>query len=54
MVPTSWDDIIEATVQRVGDHGKLLTIVTVNDVEYTIQEGHLPYVGSAWAEYIAY
>ena len=54
MVPTSWGDIIEASVQCVGDHGKLLTIVTVNDVEYTIQEGHLPYVGSAWAEYIAY
>ena len=54
MIPTSWGDIIEASVQCVGDHGKLLTIVTVNDVEYTIQEGHLPYVGSAWAEYIAY
>ena len=54
MIPTSWGDIIEATVQCVGDHGKLLTIVTVNDVEYTIQEGHLPYVGSAWAEYVAY
>lgn len=54
MVPTSWGDIIEASVQCVGDHGKLLTIVTVNDVEYTIQEGHLPYVGSAWAEYVAY
>ena len=54
MIPTSWGDIIEASVQCVGDHGKLLTIVTVNDVEYTIQEGHLPYVGSAWAEYVAY
>ena len=54
MIPTSWGQTIQASVQCVGDHGKLLTIVTVNDVEYTIQEGHLPYVGSAWAEYIAY
>ena len=54
MVPTSWSATVNASVQCVGDHGKLLTIVTVNDVEYTIQEGHLPYVGSAWAEYIAY
>ena len=54
MVPTSWGQTIQASIQCVGDHGKLLTIVTVNDVEYTIQEGHLPYVGSAWAEYIAY
>lgn len=54
MVPTSWGATVNASVQCVGDHGKLLTIVTVNDVEYTIQEGHLPYVGSAWAEYIAY
>ena len=54
MVPTSWGQTVQASVQCVGDHGKLLTIVTVNDVEYTIQEGHLPYVGSAWAEYIAY
>lgn len=54
MIPTSWGQTIQASVQCVGDHGKLLTIVTINDVEYTIQEGHLPYVGSAWAEYIAY
>lgn len=54
MIPTSWGQTVQASVQCVGDHGKLLTIVTVNDVEYTIQEGHLPYVGSAWAEYIAY
>ena len=54
MVPTSWGQTVQASVQCIGDHGKLLTIVTVNDVEYTIQEGHLPYVGSAWAEYIAY
>ncbi len=54
MIPTSWGQTIQASVQCIGDHGKLLTIVTVNDVEYTIQEGHLPYVGSSWAEYIAY
>ena len=28
--------------------------MTIEGVEYTIQEGHLPYVGSAWAEYVAY
>ena len=53
-VPTSWGSSFEVSTQCVGDHGKLLTLVTIEGVEYTIQEGHLPYVGSAWAEYIAY
>lgn len=53
-VPTSWGSSFEVTTQCIGDHGKLLTLVTIEGVEYTIQEGHLPYVGSAWAEYIAY
>lgn len=53
-VPTSWGASIEVSSQCIGDHGKLLTLVTIEGVEYTIQEGHLPYVGSAWAEYVAY
>ena len=53
-VPTSWGSSFEISTQCVGDHGKLLTLVTIEGVEYTIQEGHLPYVGSAWAEYVAY
>ena len=53
-VPTSWGSSFEVTTQCIGDHGKLLTLVTIEGVEYTIQEGHLPYVGSAWAEYVAY
>ena len=53
-VPTSWGSSFEVTTQCIGDHGKLLTLVTIGGVEYTIQEGHLPYVGSAWAEYVAY
>ena len=53
-VPTSWGGSIEVSTQCIGDHGKLLTLVTIEGVEYTIQEGHLPYVGSAWAEYVAY
>ena len=53
-VPTSWGSSFEVSTQCVGDHGKLLTLVTIEGVEYTIQEGHLPYVGSAWAEYVAY
>ena len=53
-VPTSWGSSFEVSTQCIGDHGKLLTIVTIESVEYTIQEGHLPYVGSAWAEYVAY
>ena len=53
-VPTSWGSSFEVSTQCIGDHGKLLTLVTIEGVEYTIQEGHLPYVGSAWAEYIAY
>ena len=53
-VPTSWGSSFEISTQCVGDHGKLLTLVTIGGVEYTIQEGHLPYVGSAWAEYVAY
>ena len=53
-VPTSWGSSFEVSTQCMGDHGKLLTLVTIEGVEYTIQEGHLPYVGSAWAEYIAY
>lgn len=53
-VPTSWGSSIEVSTQCIGDHGKLLTLVTIEGVEYTIQEGHLPYVGSAWAEYVAY
>ena len=53
-VPTSWGSSFEVSTQCIGDHGKLLTLVTIGGVEYTIQEGHLPYVGSAWAEYVAY
>ena len=53
-VPTSWGSSFEISTQCIGDHGKLLTLVTIEGVEYTIQEGHLPYVGSAWAEYVAY
>lgn len=53
-VPTSWGGSIEVSTQCIGDHGKLLTLVTIEGVEFTIQEGHLPYVGSAWAEYVAY
>ena len=53
-VPTSWGSSFEVSTQCIGDHGKLLTLVTIEGVEYTIQEGHLPYVGSAWAEYVAY
>ncbi len=53
-VPTSWGSSFEVSTQCIGDHGKLLTLVTIEGVEYTIQEGHLPYIGSAWAEYIAY
>ena len=53
-VPTSWGGSVEVSTQCIGDHGKLLTLVTIEGVEYTIQEGHLPYVGSAWAEYVAY
>ncbi len=53
-VPTSWESSFEVSTQCMGDHGKLLTLVTIEGVEYTIQEGHLPYVGSAWAEYVAY
>lgn len=53
-VPTSWGSSFEVSTQCMGDHGKLLTLVTIEGVEYTIQEGHLPYVGSAWAEYVAY
>ena len=53
-VPTSWGSSFEVSTQCIGDHGKLLTLVTIDGVEYTIQEGHLPYVGSAWAEYVAY
>ena len=53
-VPTSWGSSLEISTQCIGDHGKLLTLVTIEGVEFTIQEGHLPYVGSAWAEYVAY
>ena len=53
-VPTSWGSSFEISTQCIGDHGKLLTLVTIEGVEFTIQEGHLPYVGSAWAEYVAY
>ena len=53
-VPTSWGSPLEISTQCIGDHGKLLTLVPIEGVEYTIQEGHLPYVGSAWAEYVAY
>ena len=53
-VPTSWGSSFEVSTQCICDHGKLLTLVTIEGVEYTIQEGHLPYVGSAWAEYVAY
>ena len=53
-VPTSWGSSFEVSTQCIGDHGKLLTLVTIEGVEFAIQEGHLPYVGSAWAEYVAY
>ena len=54
MFQTAWGQTVQWSVQCVGDHGKLMNIVKENDEEYTIQEGNLPYVGSAWAEYIAY
>lgn len=54
MIPTQWGPTITARVQCIGDMGKMLTIVTINNTEYTLQEGHLPFVGSAWSEYTAY
>lgn len=54
MIPTEWSETVTAEVQCVGDMGKLVTIITVNGTEYTIPEGHLPYVGSQWSEYVAY
>lgn len=53
-IPTEWSDTITADVQCIGDMGKLLTIITVAGTEYTLPEGHLPFVGSQWAEYVAY
>ena len=53
-IPTEWSGTIEADVQCIGDMGKLLTIITVASTEYTLPEGHLPFVGSQWAEYVAY
>lgn len=53
-IPTEWSGTIEANVQCIGDMGKLLTIITVAGTEYTLPEGHLPFVGSQWAEYVAY
>ena len=53
-IPTEWSGTITADVQCIGDMGKLLTIITVAGTEYTLPEGHLPFVGSQWAEYVAY
>ena len=53
-IPTEWSNTITADVQCIGDMGKLLTIITIADTEYTLPEGHLPFVGSQWAEYVAY
>lgn len=53
-IPTEWSGTITADVQCIGDMGKLLTIITIAGTEYTIPEGHLPFVGSQWAEYAAY
>ena len=53
-IPTEWSGTITADVQCIGDMGKLLTIITIAGTEYTLPEGHLPFVGSQWAEYVAY
>lgn len=54
VIPTQWGPSLTARVQCIGDMGKLLTIVSINGTEYTLQEGHLPFIGSAWEEYVAY
>ena len=54
VIPTQWGSSLTARVRCIGDMGKLLTIVSINGTEYTLQEGHLPFIGSAWEEYVAY
>lgn len=36
-----------------SDNAGINTYITVNDVTYTIPGGHLPYVGTAWQDYIS-
>lgn len=50
----SWGDTITATVQCVADFTAIYTFITINGYNFTIQEGHLPWVGSSWSEYRAY
>lgn len=41
-------------VRCVSDYGSLITQVTINGSIYTIAEGHVPWIGSAWDEYRKY
>lgn len=53
-IPPSLGRTIPVQVQCIGDYSAIYTRILIAGTWYTIPEGHIPWVGSAWEEYRAY
>ena len=53
LIDPAWDSIPVKTT-CVSDYGSLTTYIDVNGYLFAISEGHIPWVGDAWAEYKKY